>query len=1158
MYQNSRTWNAQSVDESEDDEVQGIFGRQHKGSKSTAGDMTGNPIHAEYDDVVHRFSGLMTGQSIFAPDSGAFLEAGLPSQLNANVAAFTPGDGMQGQQVQESTWQGTSRASHRTPGPGESGDGGPSPPNPFRYGLGTGFNYRSGKMGLSPPDFSGNVDSQEQQVFGLNYMEQDPLRMQQANAWYENLPQAGPYAGVNEGGKPNDPQQQLDFSSQFLNVTEEDATAGRSGSFGGFGGFQDGPSSTAFPQSYPPPLNPQQYGSKQEYNFYEAPNVIPGLPSDRQQQQQHVSGIRPPPGGLTQGSMFARAQQQQQGDRYLGGSHLHQQYTPKPIDDQSRYYGQTLPMPMRKVDQPQQQQQQQIQSTGLQYSAALGAPPMQQQQQQIPAHNKQRRSTIEEEERKDRQNVSGKKDKRQQQHSTQRRISGSVDSTRSGTSGSIDGRCLSNSVDSQASRESFATRKKQELEENPHTRSIFKEFYKNFRAKEKESFNEAFAYANQCLESKDIPEKIHWKIYLEMADLAKRENRFEEARKLYLCVNSIQPYAHQGWLEYSKMEEECGRLHQCRMILHQGLEYCNYAEQLLTKAIKHEERMGNLQGARSLLARLRNQSVDKTWRTILEGALLEARAGNIVVARKVFKYLMQHVPWYGPIYFEATKFEEKNEEFERAIAIVEKGLKEIPRYGPLWFNAFRLHEKTEMEAAMKAALKNPQLVPQKVSLLRSDVVPSMNLFEMFGVQGDEFQVMPLTCDLLQTRGALQRAMNCISKELVWKVHFEAAQVAERGGGADSLARARHAYVQSILRCPVNLRWKVWLAGARTELSGGNISKARQLLDRALQDVPSKSKPQVLLECSRLAEYMGVIKEARSILQRARKETRHEWKVFLESVMLEIRNGKREDAIRAAEDALAIHSGTGRLWAILVQLKHVHGPDAQRLVFREALKQVPKSGEVWCEGARVHMHPLSPHMDLNTAERYLEFAIQFTPQYGDSFIEALRWQLLYCTQENIITDSDDEETFRNNMLKCDTSELELRCVNADPNYGALWFHCKRGPFDTARQVLRTAKKLLIAELTKFRSVYREGILDSLRRKNESQSYPSGTSKARTTPALASGENVWLTERLHKIPGSSAYVNFSTGLLSVNWLRENVNILVDSERRKFLFGSDQIVP
>jgi len=731
------------------------------------------------------------------------------------------------------------------------------------------------------------------------------------------------------------------------------------------------------------------------------------------------------------------------------------------------------------------------------------------------------------------------------------------------TSTSIDSFASTLSKDSYSTRGANTEKKRQELEETPQTRSIFKDFYKNFRAKEKCSVEEAFIYAKECLVSKEIPEKIHWRILLEMADLAKRENRFNEARQLYQQVTDSQPFAHQGWLEFSKMEEECGRLFECREILHKGLEYCNFAEQLLTKAIKHEERMNNLQGARALLARLRNQSVDKAWRTILEGALLEARAGNIVVARKVFKYLMRHVQWFGPIYYEATKFEEKNEEFERAIAIVEQGLKEISRYGPLWFNAFRLYEKTETEEALRTVDGDP--LSSSVNLLREEAGKDIDLFRMFGIRGGEFHTPKLSCQLLRTRGALQRAMHCISKELVWKVQHEVAETAVRGGGKDALQRARQAYVQSILRCPVNLRWKIWISGARTELAFHNIKKARSLLNRALGDVPSKSKAQVLLEWSRLEEYVGNIDEARGVLYRARQETRNEWKAWLEATLLEVRNGRPEDAIRAAEDALSVHSGTGRLWAILVQLKHLHGPDSQRLVYREALKAVPKSGEVWCEGSRLHLNPLSPYMNLDTAARYLQFAVRFTPQYGDSFIESLRLHLLLANfgsgayLENR-TSPIPEDHFRNAMENCCTEELERECVNADPNYGVLWFSCKRTVHATAREVLRTARKLLIAELTLYRYVYREAIIDSLKRKEENFAFPKERTKARTTPALANSENVWIVERLDENTpeGSREFANFSTGLLSVNWLGSHVSLLVDSQRRKFLFGSDQIVP
>ena len=55
-----------------------------------------------------------------------------------------------------------------------------------------------------------------------------------------------------------------------------------------------------------------------------------------------------------------------------------------------------------------------------------------------------------------------------------------------------------------------------------------------------------------------IPRKVHWRIVLDLADYAKRESRFHEAKQLFKLVSFLQPFAYQGWLEYAKMEEECG------------------------------------------------------------------------------------------------------------------------------------------------------------------------------------------------------------------------------------------------------------------------------------------------------------------------------------------------------------------------------------------------------------------------------------------------------------------------------------------------------------------------------------------------------------------------------------------------------------------------
>ena len=161
--------------------------------------------------------------------------------------------------------------------------------------------------------------------------------------------------------------------------------------------------------------------------------------------------------------------------------------------------------------------------------------------------------------------------------------------------------------------------------------------------------------------------------------------------------------------------------------------------------------MGELQAARALLGQLRTVPVDKSWRTLLEGALLEARAGQTETARRTFKYLLQQAPWYGPVWHEACRFEQRCNHLQEALHVAEQGLLQLPRYGPLWFCALRLQECTS----------------QKHDLMRS------------------------------TRNLVERGVRHISKDLVWKLWFESAQVRRRA----QHTRARHTRARHTPRPP---------------------------------------------------------------------------------------------------------------------------------------------------------------------------------------------------------------------------------------------------------------------------------------------------------------------------------------------------------------------
>ena len=481
-----------------------------------------------------------------------------------------------------------------------------------------------------------------------------------------------------------------------------------------------------------------------------------------------------------------------------------------------------------------------------------------------------------------------------------------------------------------------------------------------------------------------------------------------QARNYYSEVCLMQPRANMGWLEWSKMEEENGKLRRALNILSLGLKVCKVNESLLTRVIRLQERLHKYSEVREMLSVLKYESVDRIWKSVLEGTLFEARTGNIAISRKLFKYLMKHVSWYGPIYFEAFRLEEKEGNDRAALDIIRRGLTEIPKYGPLWLGLLRIMERedTKMER-----------------------------------RGWQIGYVPKLSNVCRE---VEGAVTLISKELTWKIYFDKSQAEERAADVSAiglhmhsdqplhqcrdkmLKECRRSLLRSLLVCPANLRWRILLVCARLELSVDKIDSARDFINRAFQEVPSKSKCSVYLECSRLEEYVGNADGSRRLLLRAQQEAASaEWKVYLELILLEARTGSIDRAAVIASEAVECYPCTGRLWAIYIQLAHrleyklhykaiidavictdnvqssvcegsstAYLLQSKESIIRQAISEVPKSGEVWCERGRCSLNPLNNQaFDLSQSLRSLCFANQFTPQYGDTFIEYIRVELL---------------------------------------------------------------------------------------------------------------------------------------------------------------------
>ena len=518
------------------------------------------------------------------------------------------------------------------------------------------------------------------------------------------------------------------------------------------------------------------------------------------------------------------------------------------------------------------------------------------------------------------------------------------------------------------------------------------------------SFEQVVVSALSQIQECNLPQKVNWKVFIDLADYAKRMSKFEQAKYFFKIAIAMQPFAHQGWLEFAKMEEECGNQAACREIIFKGLRFNPLSENLFIKAIKVEERLGNHAGVRKLISELKKDpgyKADKVWKILLESALYEGRQGNLEEARRQFRRLFTECQNQGQVYLEACRLEERENQLEQAIEICDEGLSYNPKCNALWFEYLRLYEKASSE--LRARMFDPSVD----------------------------QIGDIIYDM----------MDHIGKDKNYKIDIELAQTFDRLGDD---RRSLDYLMSSIRSCQENIKWKIWIVASRIMQNQGQMDQARLCIEKACMDVSAKKVSEALIEYAKYFEMIDEQDRALAIMESTRTKFKGEWKTQFEAVMMYMRCGKLKQAEDSVRDSLKTHFATGRLWSVLIQLLHakaVRTGDFSGVfqTIERALLEIPKSGEVWCEAARLCMarQPVS-QADLDKAEKYLDFAIQFTPQYGDSFLEVIR----LC---NLLKKTSPSNALRATKLLQATKQ---NCIHSEPSYGVLWFFFKNSVLDNA--------------------------------------------------------------------------------------------------------------
>jgi len=551
-----------------------------------------------------------------------------------------------------------------------------------------------------------------------------------------------------------------------------------------------------------------------------------------------------------------------------------------------------------------------------------------------------------------------------------------------------------------------ARRLKRDCQLSPRSKVFFDDVEKKRKeVNGKSSITEILTfYLNMLTE---VQSKYHWKLFLDLAEACKKECSYKYAKFFYKAAISLQPYNPDIWLEYAKLEEDYGNLTKVKEILKQAMVYNNLNENLVIKFLRVEEKFGKIEESRKILSKLKNQNIEKIWKLYLEGAQLEGKCGNPKSAQRVFKMLLKNLDMQGNVYLEYAKFEENIGNVVGAVKICYEGINRNLRFSNLWAYALRLCEK---------------------------ISGGMN-----NIPVDKY---------------LSLATDCLPRDMLWKIYLEIAGIAER---KNNINKSKAYITKAIMGCPENVKWKCFVLGARLELKDNYPEKAKKLVNHYLQTQNEKQKYHLLIESSKIAEFQGDTANTILYFENTRDYMRSEWKAYLEYIHMLIRNHQFEQALEVAKESLYYHNLAGRLWASMIQLQHITGVDSAGTdaykAFMIAVNEVPKSGEVWCEGARVCLNPLSDRFNIEKAKRFLNFAIYFTPQYGDSFIEAMRLYLLL----------GDRKEFSN---------LKKKIINAQPNYGNVWQFLKKNTGESVHETWKNAKKIVKADLLRDAHLYQK--------------------------------------------------------------------------------------
>lgn len=196
----------------------------------------------------------------------------------------------------------------------------------------------------------------------------------------------------------------------------------------------------------------------------------------------------------------------------------------------------------------------------------------------------------------------------------------------------------------------------------------------------------------------------------------------------------------QVWLEFCRLEMECGEYVKARIVLETANTQHPHNELLLQKRLRVEERLRSVNNVIELINELRFLDTQKSMKIMVEGLSILAKLGYEKMAYELGSSIPVPSKYYtGNLYYGMMLGEQRAGSREVLLERAKEALKVFPKYGPLWFFCFDLFEheliitwnKQDMHDLLKADMIE-DFAEQARSQLTSDILWKVYLLRVDG------------------------------------------------------------------------------------------------------------------------------------------------------------------------------------------------------------------------------------------------------------------------------------------------------------------------------------------------------------------------------------------------------------------------------------------